>query len=124
MSKKQASASANSAGKGAKRENTQLIRHKLTPAMEARKWKPGQSGNPGGRPKRDLAAEIARAVFEQDPAKLIAVFTKKLRKGDAKAFGILAERGYGKTPQPVNVDGEIENNVTVRFENVAALSEP
>jgi hypothetical protein len=27
-------------------------------------WKPGQSGNPGGRPKRDLAAEIARAIFE------------------------------------------------------------
>jgi hypothetical protein len=30
-------------------------------------WKPGQSGNPGGRPKRDLAAEIARSIFERDP---------------------------------------------------------
>jgi hypothetical protein len=30
-------------------------------------WKPGQSGNPGGRPKRDLTAEIARAIFGRDP---------------------------------------------------------
>ena len=26
-------------------------KHALTPEMEANKWKPGQSGNPGGRPK-------------------------------------------------------------------------
>jgi hypothetical protein len=33
-------------------ENTQENKRQLTPAMEAAQWRPGQSGNPGGRPKR------------------------------------------------------------------------
>jgi hypothetical protein len=33
-------------------ENTQENKRQLTPAMENAKWKPGQSGNPGGRPKK------------------------------------------------------------------------
>jgi len=30
-------------------------------------FKPGQSGNPGGRPKKDLANIIAREVFAEYP---------------------------------------------------------
>ena len=30
------------------------------------KWKPGQSGNPSGARKHDLAREIAAAVFERN----------------------------------------------------------
>ena len=35
---------------------------KLTPEMEALKWKPGQTGNPNGRPKKE---RYLPAVFEQ-----------------------------------------------------------
>jgi hypothetical protein len=28
-------------------------------------FKPGQSGNPGGRPRGDLARELARAIFRE-----------------------------------------------------------
>ena len=32
------------------------------PPVEHR-FKPGQNGNPGGRTERDIAADIARAIF-------------------------------------------------------------
>lgn len=46
-------------------------------------WKPGQSGNPNGRPKRDMAAEIAKAIFENNAEMIYAAYTKMLRKGNA-----------------------------------------
>ena len=59
-------------------------------------WKPGQSGNPGGKPKVDLAAEIARAIFENNGPAIYAAFSKALRKGDAYAFKELADRAFGR----------------------------
>lgn len=44
-------------------------------------WPKGVSGNPGGRPKVDLAAEIARLIFEQDGPAIFAAFQKMLPKG-------------------------------------------
>ena len=59
-------------------------------------WPKGVSGNPGGRPKHDLAAEIARVVFESDPEAVRKAFLTRLRRGDSRAFAVLADRGYGK----------------------------
>ena len=69
-------------------------------------WKPGQSGNPGGRPKRDLAAEIARAIFEQDSEAITRAFAAGLKKGNAKLFTALADRAYGKPRQQIEFAGE------------------
>ena len=69
-------------------------------------WKKGQSGNPGGRTHGgDLAAEIARAVFAKDPAGLMVAMEKAIKKGNVKGFGILAERGYGKLTQKLEIPG-------------------
>ena len=59
-------------------------------------FQPGVSGNPGGRPKTDLAAEIARAIFEEDGPAIKAAFSKALRKGSAYAFATLADRAFGR----------------------------
>jgi hypothetical protein len=50
------------------------------------------SGNPGGRPRIDLAAEIARALFENDGEAIYAAFQKVLRKGSPYAFQVLSDR--------------------------------
>ena len=68
-------------------------------------FKPGQSGNPGGRPKKDMPAEIAYAIFQKDPQKIIQAFWKQLLKGNAKVYAILAERGWGKSPQSIAIGG-------------------
>lgn len=107
MATKKAADSGRSArSKAANPENTQK-KHALTPEMEARKWKPGQSGNPGGRPKRDVASEIACAIFEQDLEKIKKAMRKQLLKGNVKAFAALADRGYGKVPQQVDIGGAV-----------------
>ncbi len=48
------------------------------PPVEHR-FKPGQNGNPGGRLQRDIAAEIARAIFENNP-ELIERYSRRLRR--------------------------------------------
>lgn len=82
-------------------------------------WKPGQSGNPGGRPKRDLAAEIARAIFEQDSEAITRAFAAELKKGNAKVFAALADRAYGKPRQQIEFTGEdggpAQSNIVIHF---------
>ena len=57
------------------------------------RFNPGQSGNPGGRPKHDLAAEIARAIFENNPQMIYKAYAKAVAKGNAYAFKELADKG-------------------------------
>ncbi len=69
------------------------------------RWKPGQSGNPGGRPKRDLASEITRAVFEGNADAIYKAMLKVLLKGDPKVFAVLADCAFGKLSQQVEIPG-------------------
>jgi hypothetical protein len=62
------------------------------------------SGNPGGRPKRDLASEIAQAVFENNPEAIYQGMVRLLKKGNPRAFAVLADRAYGKVKEQVEVD--------------------
>jgi hypothetical protein len=90
------------------RENTPPVRPKLKQRDASRiaawRWKPGQCPNPGGRPKHDLAAEIARAVFERNAEALYKAYTKAALKGNAYAFKELADRGFGKLKERHEVE--------------------
>jgi Family of unknown function (DUF5681) len=72
-------------------------------AENLKPWKPGQSGNPGGRPKRDVSSEIARAVFEGNKEAVYRAMSKALLKGNPRVFVSLAERAYGKLTKPVEL---------------------
>ena len=67
-------------------------------------WPKGVSGNRAGRPKGDLASEIAQAVFENNPEAIYNGMLRRLKKGDARVFKVLAERGYGKVKEQIEVD--------------------
>ena len=73
-------------------------------------WKPGQSGNPGGRPKRDVAAEIARAIFERDAEAIERMFAVELQKGNYKVFTALADRAYGRPHQSLDLSAGVGEN--------------
>ena len=68
-------------------------------------WKPGESGNPGGRPKNDLAREIAQAIFQNDAEAIYAAFAKALRSGNAYSFDVLANRAFGKLKETIAHEG-------------------
>jgi len=61
----------------------------------------GVSGNPGGVPKHDVAAELARAIIEGNKELIYKAFVKVLSKGNAYCLQVLADRGYGKLKETV-----------------------
>lgn len=72
--------------------------------LHLNRWQPGQSGNPGGRPRNDVAKEIARAIFENNREELYKAYGKAALKGNAYAFKELADRAYGKLKERVEYD--------------------
>lgn len=88
--------------------------NKCIAAGEATRWKPGQSGNPGGRPKTALLSQSCRMLLAQlvpsDPqrrtyAQAIAeALAAKALDGDIRAAQELADRSEGKARQAVEVE--------------------
>ena len=72
--------------------------------IAAWRWKPGQSGNPRGGTRHDLAAEIAKSCFENNAEALYKAFSKALLRGNAYAFKELADRAFGRLKERIEVD--------------------
>ena len=70
------------------------------------RWKQGQSGNPSGKRRNDLSREIARAVFENNPDAIYRAMTRAILQGSAYAFKEVADRGYGKVQNSIEVTGQ------------------
>ena len=71
-------------------------------------WTSETAPRNGGRPKKDVAAEIAKQVFENNQELLYKAYSRALAKGQAFAFQVLADRAYGKLKETVeHVDGEV-----------------
>ena len=97
-------------------------------------WKPGQSGNPNGRPRDALKDAIQAALAETvsvpgDDGKtlkisrndaIIRVAWKMAEGGNVKAMELLWERGYGKAVQPMDIEGRLEHVPAIQIEVVAA----
>lgn len=69
-------------------------------------FKPGQSGNPGGRPKK--LQDLAQAAQEHSVtalATLVAVCKKGPAAARVAAAKELLDRGYGKAPQTLQGPG-------------------
>ena len=68
----------------------------------------GRSRNPGGRPKVDIASEIAQRVFEENTDAIYRAMLKALLKGNPKVFAVLADRAFGKLTLKAEIPG-LEN---------------
>jgi hypothetical protein len=85
------------------------------------KFKPGQSGNPGGRPKKKPVTEIFERIMN-DP-KLVAQFEQSISRSIMKGgmAGVMyvreaADRIEGKVSQPV------EANLTMNLADAIAAA--
>lgn len=80
----------------------------LSGSKQMAKFKPGQSGNPNGRPK-DTIAPLARAKGKEAFETLVKLLKSKDENIRLKASIAILERGFGKPTQPIEGDlkGEI-----------------
>lgn len=64
------------------------------------RFKPGQSGNPSGRPKKHLTDALLRRLIDPEEANAwVAALARKAKRGDVNAFREGADRTEGKVPQ-------------------------
>lgn len=71
-------------------------------------WKKGESGNPSGKPGFDVAAFIARKVVESNKEEIYKGLAKQLMQGNAYAFSVVADRGYGKLKEKLELSADEE----------------
>jgi hypothetical protein len=72
-------------------------------ALTNGRWKPGQSGNPSGRPKKILSNAIEKQLSPEVIEKLALAVLSKAIKGDVRALELLFERFEGKMPDKVEM---------------------
>jgi len=79
--------------------------------MEKKKWKPGQSGNPGGRPKKkfcipDILRKIGKTIPEGEKRTFYQLMCDKAWEqaiaGDKDARNWISDRTEGKAPETIN----------------------
>jgi hypothetical protein len=70
-------------------------------------WGKGEAPKSAGRPV-DTAAKIARLIFQQNEEAIYGALAKSLLSGNAYVFKELAERGFGKLTDKVQVTGDAE----------------
>ncbi len=89
--------------------------------IEPHKWKPGQSGNPKGRPKTDSITKAIRKLLDdgingESLYEAIAkVAVQKALQGDRHFWQFVIDRCDGKVADALNQSGEVE--VVVRYED-------
>ncbi len=72
-------------------------------------FQPGQSGNPGGRPKEDpRLREAARQHTEAALMVLVEALTDEQTKNRITAANSILDRAYGKPAQAVQLGGDPE----------------
>jgi len=99
----------------------QAVKHALTPEMRKKQWKPGQSGNPKGRPKKpycfaDILSAILKEVSEGNVTKLEALLREVYNhalKGESWAVNFIADRLEGKPKAALEIQVDEPKPITI-----------
>jgi hypothetical protein len=77
-------------------------------------WKPGESGNPAGRPKVDLKPEIRAFADEADPKTgktrfrvWLEMADRRARQGSPKHLEMLLAYGWGRPNQALEIESGV-----------------
>lgn len=71
----------------------------------------GVSGNPGGLPGTDVAARIARRIFELNEEQIYQAQANELLRGGVYNSSVLGDRAYGKIKDKHELSGPDEEPI-------------
>lgn len=110
-------------------EETEVVEAEVVDQPKPWLWKPGQSGNPRGRPRKGNAvAELLRDALEKIPeaeritaqkagrkARILAEIIRErleieIMKGNLKAIELYMNRVEGKPRATLTVEGQVDHN--------------
>ena len=79
-------------------------------------WKPGQSGNPGGRPKKDPEMQaILKAACPKAAAKLVELLDCTNPRIVLSAATAIMDRIYGKPKESVDMNVSQDENLNLQI---------
>ncbi len=93
-------------------------------------WKPGQSGNPAGKPKgarhfstliKEAITKVANDTGTSDDILIVQALVAKAKDGDLKAVDMVLDRIDGKAEQTINLDADVTVNDGLTDEQKEAL---
>jgi hypothetical protein len=73
-------------------------------------YKKGESGNPSGLPGYDVSAFICRRIIEDNQEQIYQGMGNAVVKGNAYAFSVVSDRGYGKLTEKREISVEVSVN--------------
>lgn len=76
----------------------------ITEKARSYQFQPGQSGNPGGKPKKLHMDVLETAVTRQDVIDIVKTAVTRAKQGDRSAREWLSDRLWGKVEETVNVN--------------------
>ena len=99
-------------------ENNNLAKQGTNTAFIDNQWKPGQSGNPSGRPAgKSITAELRKLIDSgtnaEDMAKILCALCKKMGPDQMRALRELLDRTDGKVAETHKVEMDVP--VTIVF---------
>ena len=113
-------------GPARSRKNTESKRGKHRNSRRNLKppWKPGESGNPAGRPRETFADAILEYLDREAGPGLTMRQARKAIQGSVQAAALLMDRVDGRAKQAVDVelavsDTEIDNIIVRELERLA-----
>lgn len=108
-----------------KAESSLEQRAKPTKPATSGSWKPGQSGNPGGRPREiGYLRELAREKTEEAIETLADVMQHGSDAARVAAATALLDRGYGRPSQSIEVEANVRDTRSSQIARAIADAHP